>query len=490
MFKKIVKKIKQNYYIYGLLGIYLVAFILFFPSLKNFYTNDDFFHLRISQINSVKEFFNFFNLVKSPEGWGLYRPLTTQVFYFLTIKFFNLNPVPLHIISFLTFFAIIFLVAEFARIVTKNKDVALLSAFLYATSATHFGHLYFLGAYQELGMTLFFLLSVISFIKYELNKKNNHLVLSIIFFILALMSKETAVILPFVLVLVHLFLFVSKEKIKNVKHFIISIIPYFVLVSFYLCMRFKYYGFAQGDSYVWNYSIKRVLNTLFWYKLWSFNIPETLVDFVGPGLNFNPNLFRYWGKEFSIIFSLFIVQITVIFIAVVIKFKKIIEDWKIYLFSIVWFSFSLIPVIFLPVHKFTYYLTLPLIGLCIFIGNLLITVKVKKIFIVVFIIVWSGLSFTTLELTKETNWITQGSKTSKLVFNYIQENKNDLIGNNIIFYDTKDDFTLPFSPTKVVSTSLSGDNFFKVFYDGKINVSYLNGYDKIGNLKSRQFLGY
>ena len=490
MLKKIAKHIKNNYYVYCLIGICLIAFVLFFSSLINFYTNDDFFHLRISQINSFKDFFNFFNLIKSPEGWGLYRPLTTQVFYFITSRFFDLNPLPLHIISFITFFAIIFLVAEFTKIITKNRNTALLSAFLYATSATHFGHLYFLGAYQELGMTLFFLLAVISFVKFELRNKNKYLILSIIFFVFALMSKETAVVLPFVLVLVHIFLKSTNEKLKYLKNFIISIIPYLVLLSFYLFIRFKYYGFAKGDSYLWDFSLRRALNTLVWYKMWSLNIPEMLVDFVGPGLKINPNLFKYWGKEFTIIVSLFIGQIIILIVSVISKFKKLLKGWKIYLFSMFWFIATLIPVLFLPVHKFTYYLTLPLLGFCIFISNLLIDITQKKIFIILFAFIWLGLSFTTLKLTKETNWITQGSKTSKMVFDFIGKNKIDFIDKDIFFYDTKEDINLPFSPTKIVNTSLSGNNFFKVFYDGKINVSYLNGYDKIGNLKSRQFLGY
>ncbi len=489
MFKKIVKKIKQNYYIYGLLGIYLVAFILFFPSLKNFYTNDDFFHLRISQINSVKEFFNFFNLVKSPEGWGLYRPLTTQVFYFLTIKFFNLNPVPLHIISFLTFFAIIFLVAEFARIVTKNKDVALLSAFLYATSATHFGHLYFLGAYQELGMTLFFLLSVISFIKFEKRDSYEHLIFSVLFFVFALMSKETAVILPFILILIHLFFLFSKEKVKNFKQFMISIAPFLILLSIYLFMRFKYYGFAQGDSYLWDFSIKKTLNSLVWYKIWSLNVPETLVDFVGPGLKLNPDLLKYWGSEFKIIFSLFAAQILVLCISIVYKFKIIFKDWKIYLFSIFWFTVTLVPVLFLPVHKFTYYLTLPVIGIVICISSLLINNKVNKI-ILIFMLIWIGNSYLTLRLTRETNWITQGAKTSQNVLNYLEKDRNKYTNKDVIFYDTKVDAGLPFSPTLIVKTSLSDNNFFEVFFKDIRNVNYLTGEDEVGNVKSRQFIGY
>jgi len=489
MFKKIIKQIKDNYYIYTLVVICLIAFVLYFPSLKNFYTNDDFFHLRISQINSVKEFFNFFNLVKSPEGWGLYRPLTTQVFYFLTVKFFNLNPVPLHIISFLTFFAIIFLVAEFVKMITKNKSIAILAAFLYATSATHFGHLYFLGAYQELGMTLFFLLSVISFYKFELTNKTKYLIFSLFYFIFALTSKETAVILPFIIVLVHLYLLIAKEKVKSLKEFIFSVLPFFVLLSLYLFMRLKYYGFAQGDSYVWDFSIKRALNTLVWYKLWSFNIPETLVDFVGPGLRLNPNLFKYWGSQFRIIFSLFAAQIIILFLSVFSKYKNILKNWRIYLFIAAWFVLTLIPVLFLPVHKFTYYLTLPLIGISVCISILLINFKFKKT-VYIFMMIWLCNSYISLKLTENTNWITQGAKTSKNVYRYFEQNNNKYINKDIYFYDTEEDKELPFSPTSAVKLSVSDNNFFQVYYPDITLVSDELNSNNIEKIRSRMFLGY
>lgn len=489
MFKKIAKHININYYVYSIIGICLISFILFFSSLKNFYTNDDFFHLRISQVNSFKEFLNFFNLMKSPEGWGLYRPLTTQVFYFISSRLFNLNPLPLHIISFITFFAIIFLVSNLVKTITKNNNTALLSAFLYATSATHFGHLYFLGAYQELGMTLFFLLSVINFIKFDLKNNNKHLVLSLLFFVLALMSKETAIVLPFILFLVHYFFVFTKDKVNKNKSFIFSVIPYFVLLFIYLFMRYKYYGFAQGDSYLWDFSFKKFLNSLVWYKLWSFNIPETLVDFVGPGLKLNHNLFKYWGREFTIIFSLFAIQILILGVSVINKFKNVLKEWKVYLFSIVWFIFTLVPVLFLPVHKFTYYLTLPIIGIVICVSTLLINIKFNKL-ILIFMLIWISNSFVTLELSKNTNWITQGAKTSKNVFKYFEGNKNKYINKDVLFYDTKDDKDLPFSPTLIVKTSLSNKNFFKVFIKDIKDVIYLTGEDKVGNVESRQFIGY
>jgi len=198
-----------------LLLIFLISFILYSPSLFGYYTNDDFFLLKISQANSLGEFANFFNLTTGPDGLGMYRPLTTQAFYFLGWRLFSLNPIGLHIISFLIFFGVIYLVFSLVLELSKNEKISLLAAFLYATSATHFGHLYYLATFQELGLTFFFIISVILFIQFLNTKKLPLYILSLTTFVLSLLSKETAVVLPACLLLVYMFI---KQNKANLLH--------------------------------------------------------------------------------------------------------------------------------------------------------------------------------------------------------------------------------------------------------------------------------
>jgi len=149
-----------------LLFIFLVAFLLFYPSLFTFFTHDDFFLLKISNAHSLKEFLAFFSLFKPPEGLGMYRPLSMQSFYFLAWKVFKLNPFGLHIISFLTFFILVYLVYYLSYVLSGKITISLITAFIYAVNSSHFVHLYFLGVYQELLMSVFFLLALIFSIKF------------------------------------------------------------------------------------------------------------------------------------------------------------------------------------------------------------------------------------------------------------------------------------------------------------------------------------
>lgn len=475
--------------------IMIASFALFFSSLFTFYTNDDFFFLKISQANSVRDIFGFFKLTGGPEGFGVYRPLTTQAFYFLGKIFFNLDPIPLHILSFITFFSLIYLVYELAYVLSKSGYVGLLAAFLYAVSATHFAHLNYLATFQELGLALFFVISVVLFIKFVKQKNMKAYIFSLASFGAAILSKETAVVLPFVLFLIYGFIKVNKESALKTKNLILSLLPFFLILFFYLYMRVFYYGFASGESYIWDVSI-RVINTLAWYGLWSLNLPEMLVDFVGPGLRFNPKLFKFWGSQIVPIFVMF-GGLTLLTLALVISsFKKNLKrkDLSIYIISFLWFIFTLIPVLFLPLHKFTFYLTLPLFGVVLAIAYALKRNAFNKPFVILFLSLWSLLSIVTLNLTYKTHWISQGAKTAKRAFDYFNKYYSDTSEKVFVeFYDTEEDNDLPWSPTEVLKVTLSNNNFFEVFFDEKITL--YSGRDnapetKIVKLRARQFLNY
>lgn len=471
----------------------LFSFILFFPSLFTFYTNDDFFFLKISRAGSIGDFLNFFRLTAGPEGLGVYRLLTTQSFYFLGNFAFKMNPLGLHIVSFIAFFTLIFLIYKLTKTLSGSGYVGQICAFLYAVSATHFAHLYYLATFQELGLAIFFIISVVLFIKFIRHKDIKAYFFSLASFVAALLSKETAVVAPFVLFLVYGFMKFNKEATLKIKGLLLSSLPFFLILVFYFYMRIFYYGFARGDSYIWDASL-RVVNTIFWYALWSLNLPEMVLDFVGPGLRINPKLFLFWGREIIPIFLLFAamgVMLIILFTSLIKKLKK--GEFRIYLFSLLWFILTLVPVLFLPQHKFTFYLTVPLFSVVFAIACALRQSGVKKSFVVAFLSIWSILSFMSLNLTSKTHWITQGAKIARGAYEYFSKYSESTEEPVLIeFYDTPEDAQLPWSPTQVVKVALSNDNFFKVFFGSKIalygGVNNLEA--KVVKLKARQFLNY
>jgi hypothetical protein len=373
-----------------------------------------------------------------------------------------------------------------------NSKIAYISALLYGVSATHFAHLYYLAVFQELGMTVFVLLTCLMFIKKKYLP-------AFIVFLLALMSKETAVITPVLLILIYFFEKYSGRKVVNFKKILVLVLPYLLTLAVYLLLRFRFYGFATGDSYVWDFSIKKLANTLFWYLLWSLNLPESLVDFIGPGIKVNANLFIYWSKQIIPILVLFfaegIILVAALLKAVYIKNQRMRKDGSLLsLFCILWFLVTIAPVAFLPLHKFSFYLTLPLFALTLRISYLLEKSKLGNLFIGAFVIVWIVMSVLTVNYSRSTSWITQGEAVSKRAFDYFAANLAKIDGKNVYFSDTFSDLTLPWSPTSVVQTVLSGQNFFKVFYPSLADrVNYVSG-GKVPQgsyiIKSRDLLGY
>ena len=473
--------------IFKLLLILLISFLLYSPSLFNFFSHDDFFHLKISRAENLADFVNFFNLITAPEGFGHFRPLTTQVFYSLSY-IFNLNPISLHIISFIAFFAVIFLVYKTINVILKDGKTSLIGAFLYGTSSIHFGHLYYLGAFQELGFALFFFAGNLAFIKYLRTGRIRYGVLTTLAFMGTLLSKESAVIFLPTLMLVYFFV-KFKESIKPKKF---SLASFLVLNSLflilYLYLHTFYYGFAKGDSYIWDFSTK-VLNTIFWYGLWSFNLPEMLVDFVGPGFNVNPNLMKYYGREIIPIVVLFALLLLILCFALFQSLRGAQRRSNLLLFSIIWFLLTLLPYSFLPWHKFTFELTVPLFGIVLAL-SLLLRLSNKKL-TVIFLFTWFTLSLLTNILTYKTHWIVSGGRAAHEVKQYIDKNYLSLVGKQIIFYDTELDKMLPWSPSQVLSQTLSGKNFFEVLYEGKIKVYYETKEEEdFTRLKSRDFLNY
>lgn len=472
--------------------IFLIVFIIYFPSLFNFFSHDDFFHLTISQARAFGDFLNFFNPTVAPGGFGFYRPLTTQVFYFLGISLFKLNPLPLHLISFTVFFAVIFMVFKLAEELLKSRKAALLTAFLYAVSATHFGHLYYLGAFQELGLAFFFFFSVWQFVRFlKFGKFRNYLI-SLVMFLGALMSKEFAVTLPAVLLLVFFHLKLRKEQITPLKKNLLGLVPFLLVLGLYLFFHLTYYGFAKGDSYVWQFS-PRILNTIFWYLLWSFNMPEMLVDFVGPRLIPIPNLFKYYGEQILPILGIFAVLMGLLGWLILAEYRRLkFKSLAVYLFSIVWFVLTLAPVLFLPLHKFAYELTVPLCGFTLGLGLLLS--RTKKYLTFSFLALFLLLSVLTLTLTARTHWITQGGKSAEKVLSYLrqtdfQEGRSVMVQ----FYDTPKDNSLPWKPSAQLKNILGNNNFFEVYYKGRLQAIYGDNNSNerpLLKVDARRFLNY
>lgn len=425
--------------------IIIFSLVIFSPGLVNFFASDDWYHLDVSRINNAKEFLNFFSLSHTPQSTPFYRPISTQLFFFIFQNLFGLNSLPFHLFIFALFAFNLYLINKLALIVFKNKYQSLITVFIYAFSATNFVRLYFISVVQEVMMLNFLLLAFLSYLKISKFSK----FLAFIFFILAILSKETAVVFPLILI--------TFDLIK--KRFNISrLIPYFLIIIPYLFIR--YFGLGEGvvSSYVFDFSVRKILNTFSWYFLWSLGVPELLVDYTSRGFRILPRFytdFPYWSK---IILPFILLAIISFFILLAKNIKSLSRNT---ILALAIFIIGLLPVIFLPMHKFTLQLTLPMVGFSLMIGSLFKSKISLGAFLGAFVI----LNLLTNLLTYQTHYSVSRGKISQRVFEYFKSHYPKVDGSAYFeFINDTPDFGKEWGGSKQIAQATSNSDLFKVLY--------------------------
>lgn len=410
-------------------SIFAVVILVFYRFLFVYFTGDDFFHFVVAGTDgTLSGFINLFGFHPFEErGIAFYRPLFRDGLYHFYYYLFGLSVTPFRFTQLLLHFANISLVYVFIHRLFGKRLVTLFSTFFYAVTAAQVGSLYYLaGGIQAQGATLFMLASLVVWEKRK--------VLSFLFFILGLMSHELAIV-TFVLLAGLELLKVkggfSKNLVFKTGIEIKRKLWLFAVVAFlYLYLNFFVIGFSESEAqYSPDFSIGSVLNTLMWYVGWAIGLPEMLVDFVGSRFKLNPNLMRHWGDYFRIIFPAFFVTLGAIVVSKLIIFKNkrsILHDRRV-VFLFLWIPLALLPVIFLPIHKKTYYLATALPAFWGLIGYFFVNVyevlksKSKiagQAFLTIVSLALVILNLTSTKLSDETYWAAKrGRLAEKLLIN-------------------------------------------------------------------------
>ncbi len=456
---------------------YLFPVLLYLPALSNFFSGDDWFHLRLIQIDSFQQFFNYFSFSQNQETASFYRPFSTQVFFFLFQKLFGLTAWPYYLFGLILFAYILYLIKKLSEVYLSSTTYHLrstiyhLPSIIYGLSVSNFTRVYFLSAYQELFLVTFSLLTLIN---YKVKPK-----LSLLFFILALMSKETAIVLPALILLLN-----YKYIKNNFQSLRFTIYSATILSVVYLNYRLLHFGLATGDSYLWNFSPTKMVNTLGWYTAWSFGAPELLVDYVGSGLRLIPRFFidyPYWWP--IIVFPLLILLIgtLVAFLFNLYRHREetkslwrspargllqyfVIRNDSVGKFAL-FFFISLLPVLFLPQHKFALELGLPLVGFSLALAMLLAVSSKFKILSFCFFVLFIFYNLSMNYLTYTRHYSVSRSHISKKIYEYFSQNYPTPPEYQYFEFinDAQDNGNI-WGQSKQISQSLSGSEFFRVFY--------------------------
>jgi len=218
-----------------------LVFSLYASILQNPFVWDD--HIFILQNEFVRDLKNIPILFKSEffskssqessfkEG-GYYRPFV-MVFYTLEYHLWRGKPFGFHLISILLHILNVFCVYLLIQRLLQDEKISFLGALLFASHPLHTEAVSYLPSRGDLFATFFCLISFLGF----LSSKKKFKVLAPLSFLLALLSKETAIVFPMLL-----FVFERCHPIKR-KHWLLQHTVYWALLLGYLALRFFFFPF-------------------------------------------------------------------------------------------------------------------------------------------------------------------------------------------------------------------------------------------------------
>lgn len=422
----------------------LLLAVVYLSSFANFFSGDDWFHLRVSNINKLSEFLNFFSFEKTAQSIAFYRPLPTQVFFFVFQKLFGLNPLPYHLFVLICFGLASYLFYRLAKKLLGSEKKALVSTLIFGLASSNVTRVYFLSHFQEIALVIFSLLTILGYLE---NKK----LPVVAFFVLALLSKETAVVLPVILLLLNWY----QKKIDFRK-----LLPFVFILLPYLYLRLGKFGGAVGETYGWNFSPVKAGNTLMWYGLWSVGAPELLLDYIGSGLRPITRFFTDFPIWWHLIIWPLLANIALLIYLFIKKIRAL--DRKM-IFLGISFVVSLLSVLFLPQHKFAVELGLPLVWFSLAVVWLL--PENNKI-VILFVLVFLSLNLPMNILTTQTHYSVGRAKVSKKVYDFVMKNYPGKPSNAYFEFinDTKV-YTPEWGSSRQISNSIQGSEMFRFIYN-------------------------
>lgn len=348
---------------------------------------DDYSFLQLAdpaRVQSLSDVLAFF----APGKEHFYRPLSTELFYYLI----QLTPWPATVGHGAVFgvyaagLVLMFSVARrlFSMVASSRKLLsdagALLFAgimtCLYAVSFTHVFQLYWLATFQEVLMFTTLLASLLFFLR-------ERYAWALIWYIAALLSKETALMYPVVLAA----LVVLVPGLRQGGQFRQRLLHTGFMV---LCAVVAYTLYESGiqtnaetqTEYQLQFSPSLAVNNLVWYSLWSLGVPQNLSDYMTS--LFAAPLPRFWEFMKNPAFRWYLYLLGAYWITFIIACgylgvrsltlikklnKQVNKTWQSVIHSAITplciagtiFTVFLAPFLFI-VHRWMVRLTMPLIG--------------------------------------------------------------------------------------------------------------------------------
>jgi len=213
----------KKFIIISIFLIVALGFIVYANSLRGAFVWDDAVlvkgNIYISDFSKIKNIFTEDIGRGGNARFNFYRPLQ-MLSYMMDFSFWKLNPLGYHLTNIFIHIFSALAVFWLLLIILNNEKVALASSLLFVVFPGYTEAVTYISGRAEAMSGLFLLLALIFYIKYSNLCNFKFYFLTVLFFIMAVLSKESALIFPLLAVLYN---YVFKIKVKkNLYIFILS----------------------------------------------------------------------------------------------------------------------------------------------------------------------------------------------------------------------------------------------------------------------------
>jgi hypothetical protein len=400
--------LKKIFASYILLFVYLfcLLIIVFKNSIGNFFVADDFTWLKwaaSSVISNIPGYFtdsqNFF-----------YRPIDKTLIFFL-YTLFSFSPNGYHIFILLLHLFMTFGVYILTMQIAKKKLIAFISALIFLVLPAHSENVYWFSTISVTLSSLLIIFTCIFYIHFRNRKSILAYLIALILGILAFLTYEIAIVIPFLLILIDITFF----KLHKNPKMLLAHIPFIALLPLYYLIRNLTHTFSGGGDYSYNYLhiIPNILGNLFGYA-GLFLFGQSFLSIYDP--------LRSSLRENIPLFAIIAILILTILILILKVYgKKLIKihnnNTKVILFGLLFAAISLLP--YLPLGNIApRYLYLASAGLCIsLVLSLSFIKKYSLIIFLSFIFIITAIYYQDLQ-KENNNWHKAGDISQNMLINF------------------------------------------------------------------------
>ena len=380
-----------------LLVIIIFGILVYANSFSNEFLYDDEHYIQKNPY--IRDFSYLKDIFTKNVGAGVYRvdnfyrPIQLLA-YSIVYHISGLNVFGFHLLNFLLHLSNAFLIYFFTLALFKRREMSFISSLLFMVHPIQTEAITYMNGTADPLAMFFGLLTLFFYLK--MNQSIAYYFLSLISFSLALISKETMVILPFLVIVVDLY------KGEFIKEKLGKYIPYFILMGGYILVRLTMFNFTESLNL---FGASNLYTENLHYRIFTFL--ASLAEYYK--LLLFPIDLRY-DRAMIVFISFFTPKVLFSFIFFLIFFYfayRSFKSNKVIFLGFMWFFISLGPVSgIIPINGFVmeHWLYFPSVGFLIVLSYLMAKLN-KSIYLP--LLLGIAIIFSCLTIARNKDWRNQ-----------------------------------------------------------------------------------